>query len=444
MKPASAPSARSRRAPAVRLRLDVESLAHGGDGVAHVERSGERRAVFVAGALPGDHVEVEVDFERRPARGRLSSVVAPSADRVSAPCAEAGRCGGCDWMQLDVAAQARWHARIVEAALGRAVTDVPAVVAHPAPRTERHRTRARLAIVATGSRVLVGYRPPRSHAVHDVGDCLVLDPRLSRVFADLRDVLARERGDGEAQVALGANGRPVVELRWNGELGGATFAAIDALVAAKAWDGADVRIDGATAPARIGDPTVRTIGGDGEPLLVPPSGFAQANEEVSRALVDRAMELLAPDGEEVVELFAGSGNFTVALARRARSVVAVESDALAIASTRKNLEARGLSAKLVAADADAFDLPAKARLVLLDPPRAGADGAARRLAASRATRVVYVSCDPGTLARDAGTLAAAGFRLRDVETFEMFPHTSHVETLARFERARPSRPHGAA
>jgi 23S rRNA (uracil1939-C5)-methyltransferase len=436
-------SARPRRAAAARVRLDVESLAQGGDGVAHVETADGRRAVFVPGALPGDRIEADVDFGHRPARGRLLSVVAPSPDRRSPPCAEVGACGGCDWMHLDLGAQARWHARIVEAALGRAIGEVPKVVSHPAARSERYRTRARLAVRATGSRVLVGYHPPRSHAVHDVGGCIVLDERLARTIGDLRAVLARERGEGEAQIALGQGDRPVVDLRWTGELGGETFAAIDALVAAGAWGGADVRIGEARAPARIGDPTAQATGGDGGPLAVPSAGFAQAHPETSRALVARAVDLLAPDGDDVLELFSGSGNFTVALARRARSVVAVESDALAVAAARRNLESRGLAAKLVGADADAFDVPAKTRRILLDPPRAGADGACRRVAASRATRVVYASCDPGTLARDVATLAAAGFRLAVVETFEMFPHTSHVETLVALDRTRFARPHEA-
>jgi 23S rRNA (uracil1939-C5)-methyltransferase len=123
------------------------------------------------------------------------------------------------------------------------------------------------------------------------------------------------------------------------------------------------------------------------------------------------------------------------LARKAGSVLAVEAEARAVAAARENIEARGLRARVVQADAGAFDLPQGVRAVLLDPPRAGAADASEKIARSRARHVAYVSCDASTLARDARTLVSAGFRLSKVETFEMFPHTSHVETLALFERA---------
>jgi 23S rRNA (uracil1939-C5)-methyltransferase len=136
----------------------------------------------------------------------------------------------------------------------------------------------------------------------------------------------------------------------------------------------------------------------------------------------------------VVELFAGSGNFTVLLARHTDALVAVESDARAAAAARANLDARGLRARVVDGDADAYDVPSQVRTVILDPPRTGAAGAARRIAASKARRVVYVSCDPTTLARDVETLCRAGFRLASAAMFEMFPHTSHVEIVAALER----------
>jgi 23S rRNA (uracil1939-C5)-methyltransferase len=136
----------------------------------------------------------------------------------------------------------------------------------------------------------------------------------------------------------------------------------------------------------------------------------------------------------VVELFAGSGNFTVLLARHAESLIAVESEPRAVAAARANLTSRSLRARVVEADADAFEIPAATRTVVLDPPRTGAAGAARRLAASKVRRVVYVSCDPTTLARDVEMLVHGGFRLSRAELFEMFPHTSHVEVVTLLER----------
>lgn len=339
-------------------------------------------------------------------------------------------------MHLGVPAQVRAHAEMVKSAIERALSEAPPIVTHPAPRTERYRTRARLAIFATGKRAFVGYRPPRSHRVHDVPDCLVLDERLAIMLGILRELLSGERGEGEASIMLGASERPVLDLRFRGDLRGEVFGAIERLVEEGSLAGADIWLGEAKKPARIGDPSGWTVGGDGEPLMIPSGGFAQAQPEMSRLLVERAVALLEPEAADIVELFAGSGNFTVALARLAKSVTAVEAEAEAVEAARANLRARELSARVVHEDADAFEIPRKARHILLDPPRAGAPGASRNIAESRARRVVYVSCDPGTLARDLSTLKEGGFALEAVETFEMFPHTSHIETLALMERAR--------
>lgn len=338
-------------------------------------------------------------------------------------------------MHLHAPAQAPAHAAMVTEALGRVLGEIPPVVTHAAERTERYRTRARLSLHANGSRVLVGYRTARSHRTHDVADCLVLDERLTPVLEILRALLAKQRGDGEASIALGTNDLPVIDLRWAGDLDGQVFAALESFINEGCLAGADVWLRDAKQPARIGDPSTWTLGGDGEPLMIPPGGFAQAQPAMSRLLVERAVALLEPAGEDVLELFAGSGNFTVALARVSRTVIAVEADPAAAEAARSNLRARGLEAKVVTADADAFDLPAKPRRILLDPPRQGARGACQRIAHSRARRLVYVSCDPGTLARDLGLLKAAGFTPTQIETFEMFPHTSHVETLVALDRA---------
>jgi 23S rRNA (uracil1939-C5)-methyltransferase len=141
----------------------------------------------------------------------------------------------------------------------------------------------------------------------------------------------------------------------------------------------------------------------------------------------------------IVELFAGSGTLSVLLAAMTDSFVAVESDEDAVRCARENLAARGLSGKVTVTDADAYPIPPRAEVVVLDPPRAGAPGASRSIAASRVDRVVYVACDPTTLARDLGGLVRAGYALTHLETVELFPQTSHVETVARLVRRRGGR-----
>src|SRR5262249_25228987 len=151
------------------------------------------------------------DFANHPPRARRLTLVQASADRVDPPCREAIACGGCDFMQLAPRAQVRWHAEIVRVALEHARVPLPPITTHAPPRTEGYGTRARLAVRAGPGGVVVGYRKSRSHDLHDVGSCLVLDTRLGPVLGQLREILTGERGEGETAVALGRGERPVAE-----------------------------------------------------------------------------------------------------------------------------------------------------------------------------------------------------------------------------------------
>jgi 23S rRNA (uracil1939-C5)-methyltransferase len=426
----------------VRLRLAISSIAPGGHGIAHVEHGGERRVVFVPRAAPGDLLEAQVDFERRPARAEMMRLIEPSKLRAPVDCPIAERCGGCDLMFLTREAQHGVHRQIVAELLSRALgAPLPAVGLHVAPSATKYRTRARLAVLAGSGRAVVGYRRAASRHIEGVAQCLVLDASLEAVLPFLQTAFADQRGEGEVAVALGKEGRPVLDVHWHGDLSGTFYAAVESHVESGMLAGAEVWIPGAREPARVGDARAVTLGADGEPLVVPSGGFAQAhpalNIELGRTLLALAevdARRPADTSRPVVELFAGSGNFTVLLARHTENLVAVESDARAASAARANLAARGLRARVVEGDADQFDLPAATRTVVLDPPRTGATGAVSRLAASKVRRVVYVSCDVTTLARDIETLAQSGFRLAHLEMFEMFPHTSHVEIVAALER----------
>ncbi|MBX3207167.1 MAG: class I SAM-dependent RNA methyltransferase [Labilithrix sp.] len=447
------------------VEAEIGELAPGGEGVAICTIDGERRAVFVPGVLTGERVRAEVDLERRPARGRLLAVLEPSASRVTPPCAHVARCGGCDWMSLSPEAQAREHAAIVGRLLGGAPPR-----SHHAVRALGYRTRARVHAESKRGRVIVGMFGRRSHEPAAVDTCVVLDPVLDRARDALAGWLEGATGRGEAELGLGRPGEPrmaVLELRWSAELPGAVFGRLERAVKEGALAGARVFSGGASAPgrdreprrgaaarfagapAKIGDPTPFIVGADDAPLRLAPGGFSQATEAGNLLLARRVAELareLAPG--PCVELYAGAGNLTVLLARD-REVVAVEQDHDACEAARENVAARGLSARVVEADASAYAIPRSARLVVLDPPREGARAVAEALAAraakgaaGRAPAVVYVACDPPTLARDAKTLTAAGYAVRTVETFEMFPQTSHVETVVVFDP--PARPASGA
>ncbi len=419
---------------AERVSVEITGVAPSGEGVAHVTREGERRAVLVRQAAPGDRLRVRVDMARRPARGVIETIEEPGPDRVPSPCAYAEACGGCDWMPIAREAQQRLHLLHLRAALPAAGRDVP-VAYHLAPQDLGYRTRARLHARASGGRAKVGIFAARTHEPVHVPVCVVLAPALDAARLQLAAVLEGAVGDGEASIALGAlrdeARQPVMDLRWSRELPAACFARFEEAVKGGALQGVRVWCGETTRPAVIGDPTPWIAGADGAPLELAPGGFSQAQEAMNRVLAGR-VAALAPQGARTVELYAGAGNLTVLLARGAAQLVAVESDEAACEAARRNLRARGLEARVTCADAGAFPIP-RAQLVVLDPPRTGARQAAEALVASHVRHVVYVSCDLATLARDLDILAGA-YRVRAVEAFEMFPYTSHLESVVVLER----------
>jgi 23S rRNA (uracil1939-C5)-methyltransferase len=421
------------------LEASVGSLAPGGDGVAHLELDRERRAVFLPGTAPGDVVRAEVDVSRRPARGRVLEVLAAGADRVTPACHWAERCGGCDWMHLSLDAQARAHTEHVRAALPPAWRDVP-IASHAAERATGYRSRARLHVRCTRGRIDVGMHEARTHDPVTVDACVVLDPALEPARRALAGWLEGSRGRGEAQLALGARRRPVLDLRWEDAIAPESFGRLEKAVAAGELAGARVTLAEATRPAIVGDPTPWIDGADDRPLRLAPGGFAQASEGMNARLARHVADLVrASAADRVVELYAGAGNLSVLLAREVRELVLVESSREACDAARANVAARGLTARVVEADAETHAWAATTRLVVLDPPRSGARAVAERLAASRVAHVVYVSCDTQTLGRDLSILASA-YAPRSIAAFEMFPQTSHVEAVVSLERRRGGRP----
>jgi 23S rRNA (uracil1939-C5)-methyltransferase len=409
----------------------VERLVPGGAGVVRVEKSGA--ALLAAGVAPGERVEVEPG---KPAR--LLRVLEAGAARVVPACPYLARCGACDWMHLAEDAQLREHAELVRGVVAHALGDtaVPAIVSHRAQTTLAYRTRARLFVSSRGGQVRVGYRAVGSREIAAVDACAVLAPSIAGMLTDLAATLAGSRGEGDAHVALGAGGAPVVALSFRGELAACAWSQIDARVTGGAWAGARVTLDGVAKPATFGDPRVVVRAADGVDLVTPPGAFAQPSDDAFAELARRVVDLAAPADAQpprVQELFAGSGALSVLLAARAAELAAIEIDADAAAACRENLTVRGLRGHVTAADANAAPIK-PVDVVVLDPPRTGAAGAAAAIAASRARAVVYVACDPPTLARDLATLAAGRFALTDLETFELFPQTSHVETVARLAR----------
>lgn len=408
----------------------VRAIGRGGDAVVETENG----IVLVPGALPEERVEaVPTGSRRGVARARLRRVVHASPERREPPCAHTSRCGGCPLMIASADLQSTIKRGFVEDACG----GLPGAEETPiewveSPRDLGYRQRARLAW-QDGA---LGYRAARSRHVEDIDRCIVLDASLQEALTEARRVLHPHlSGTGEIQLQQTDVAKVAILVDADDDAPPALFEACEALSAHPRVAGVALRVKGAGRPARWGCETVTIDAGTSEPLRAPHGVFFQATAAVNARLVDTVIALAAPEGLRVLELHCGIGNFTVELAASAKAVVAVERDPDAAAACRANLAARGLRARVVVGNADE---PPKGRydVVVLDPPRQGSRAFFERTGVlSSAKRVVYVSCDTATLARDLRIAAALGFRLDRAIAFDMFPQTAHVESAVRLVRA---------
>lgn len=413
---------KARGTQAIEAELVIEALGTGGEGLAHVAE----RAVFVGGTLPGERVLARLE----PKGTQLLRVLEPSASRKTPECADHAACGGCDWIHMNVDTQRREHEARLTRLLGAPVTH------HAASQALGYRTRLRLHVRSRGNVAQVGYFRARSNTLLVPRTCHVADPRLDAARLAIARVLT-SRIDGELSLSLGAGGLPVGELRLSaGEPTGALMGALDRLVQDGTLAGMRVLFPHG-APLSIGAPAPVTRGADGAELTLAPGGFAQSSPAINHALAERVLAAvdslgLRPDAR-VFEMHAGAGNFSVLLAARTSRLDTFELSAPAVTAARANLAARGLAAKVHEAAAEAVALPNRLPLLVLDPPREGARALMQNAHTSRVQAIVYVSCDPVSLARDRALLGAE-YELARLELFEMFPQTSHVETLALFVR----------
>lgn len=412
-----------------RLTLRLDALAFGGEAVG---RAPDGRVVFVAGGAPGDLVEVLVRARRsRYLRADLERVIEGGPARVTPPCPLADRCGGCPWQQVAPAEQLGWKQRIVERALGGSGACAVVRPIRSAPDGLGYRARARFR--RRGG--TVGFQERRSHRVIDVDHCPALITDLDRAMQAARHALGPSVGEGGTISGLAApSGR--VHLAVVSGAGSNPVELERAAAALMAGSIAGVIVDGRAHGAIEID-----VGPDG-PFVASAAGFAQANPAQNQLLRALVLELAEAQGRRVLELYAGDGNFTRDLVQCAAAVTAVEGDAAAAARLAKNLGSAGARRPDIRAQPVAVALQALARegarfdVVVLDPPRAGADEALELLGRLGAERIVYVSCDPLTLARDLRGLAGFGYRVVVAHPVDMMPHTSHIEVVCQLDRDR--------
>jgi len=426
---------------------EIESLDQEGRGVAHIGG----KAVFIDGALPGEQVSFRrTRRQRRHDEGEVVDVLCAAPERVAPRCRHFGTCGGCSLQHLDHRAQLEAKARVVAETLARIGGVTPGEWLPPLTGPVfGYRRRARLGckFVDKKGKVLVGFRERSSPLLADLESCDVLAPPIGALLTGLAGLVASleiRRRVAQIEVAVGDDASALV-LRVLDEPAAAD---LERLRAFEAEHGIALYLQ----PGGLD--TVRPLTEPGAPLryALPglsagiefgPTDFIQVNGELNRLMVMRALELLDPRPEDrALDLFCGLGNFSLPLALRTASVDGVEGDASLVARARANAARNGIGnasfhAANLAAESQSGDW-ARLRydIVLLDPPRAGAREILPIATASRPRRLVYVSCHAGSFARDAGILAGQlGYRLVAAGIMDMFPQTSHVETIALFEPA---------
>jgi 23S rRNA (uracil1939-C5)-methyltransferase len=417
------------------VELEVARLSADGEGVA----TWNERALFIPGALPGEAVRVLPAVEGKVQRGRLLEVIRPVPERIVPGCPLAGTCGGCDWLHLAPDAQRRERQRAVRAALERlGGLDLGTVKWLPTLSAGDLGTRRRADLHWTGT--ALGYLQRRSHDVVVVQHCPALVGPLAALPGRLTPLLV-PLGRRLRAVRLLAEGSKVsAALELDGALRPRDREV--ALSVARAGVRGVVLVPERGASEEFGRPALR----EQAPLRpevsvqLRPEGFSQAHAEATPLLVERALALLAPRPEDTaLELYAGNGTFTFALAARVASVLAVESSAMSVRlAVAASTEAHLGNVRFVQGDAEKVGrgLVKEGRrfeLLLADPPRTGAPGLGAVARDLGVRRLVYVACDAGALARDSAGLTAAGFRLTTLQLVDMFPGTHHTETLAAFQ-----------
>ncbi|MBF7729827.1 23S rRNA (uracil(1939)-C(5))-methyltransferase RlmD [Pseudomonas sp. N040] len=422
--------------------LSIDKLANDGRGIGHAEG----RTWFVAGALAGEQVEARVLAARsKVVDARVERVLQASPLRRVPACAVAGRCGGCTLQHLPHAEQLQLKQQSLAEQLQRIAGVQPLEWAAPLTGPELgYRRRARIAVRwdVRQKRLEVGFRAAASQDIVPIGACPVLVPELQAIAAALPALLqSLQRAARVGHVELFSGSTRVLLLRHTAELPGEDVERVRRFCAehdAQLWwqgEGQPVPDDPAASAGFALD-------GFDLQLAWRPGDFVQVNAPINAAMLRQALDWLAPQAEErVLDLFCGLGNFALPLARRVREVVAVEGVASMVERARANALANGLD-NLQVCQADLSQPLAPAgwaqggfAAVLLDPPRDGALQVVRQMSALGAQRLVYVSCNPATLARDAAELIGQGYRLQRAGILDMFPQTAHVEAMALFARA---------
>jgi len=440
--------------PTEPVRIIIESLSHDGRGVAHHD---DGKTIFVDAALPGEEVDFIYTNQRAKFdEGRCVNVINASPERVTPECAFFGICGGCSMQHLSNDAQIEHKQSILLEQL-KHFGNTSAEEIMPAMKDQQwgYRRKARLGVkyVYKKESALVGFREKQSAFITDISDCSILDPRVSKLITPLRELISslitRERIP-QIEVACGDTDN---DKRNNVAL---VFRHLQTLPKvdkqafidfSKQWN-IDIYLQSG------GPQTVEKLyPEDGDErlsyqldnfsleMLFHPMDFTQVNAGINRKMLNLAIELLDPQpNDRILDLFCGLGNFSLPIACKAGHVTAVEGDETMVKRGGENARHNNLdNIEFFAANlaGEFYNEPWATSgfdKLLIDPPRSGAYEIIQHVPKFNAKRIVYVSCNPATLARDANLLVQQGYSMKKAGVMDMFPHTAHVESIALFEK----------
>ncbi len=449
-----------------RLTVDVIDLAFGGEGVARADGY----VVFVPGGVPGDRLEVRlVQVRPRFARGEIERVVTPSEHRTEPPCPYFGRCGGCRLQHIRYEAQLEFKQRQVAECVSRLgglgpAAGVPLRPIIAAPDVYGYRNKMEFTFAESEGQAIVGlHEAERYDRILDIERCLLQSEAMNAILGEVR-TFVRERGwavyrpereDGLLRFLVLREGRATGERMVN-----LVTASPDVATARALADRLRERCPGVGSVVLNVNPkkAAVAVGVEEHPIAgnerirerlgglefaISASSFFQTNTRQAERLFGIVVEYAELTGRETVfDLYSGTGAISLLLARQAHAVYGIELVPAAIEDATRNAAANGIANCTFLAGEVRDVLPellrrgVRAEVVVADPPRAGFHPKALRAVLALAPgRLVYVSCNPGTLARDLGVLVAGGYRLDAVQPIDMFPHTPHIEVVARLTRA---------
>lgn len=418
-------------------RLRIDRLVYGGSGLGFLDR----QAVFVPFSAPGDDLEVEIVSRKKGVHwGKIREIIAPSISRTPPFCSHFTKCGGCHWQHISYTDQVAWKQRIMEDTICRlgGITHVDVKSCIPSPEDKNYRHRIRLHVDTDSQRSQIGFYRPGSHKIVPIDDCPILAPGMNSLLKQLSALLKEYPTPNltEIEMVQGNKGRPILHLRSKGRLSSLSelqLLPVDGIV-----------FDSGNGKETIqGKDFVNISVGDME-FQAGSNVFFQANLGLLPTFADKILEMIGRC-DQALELYSGIGIWGCLLSDRVGKLLAFESNPLAAhdaLTNLRNLKIGNIVSHTTSAKAGLSMMLKKGimpDLIIMDPPREGlSKNVCRKLLELKPEQMVYISCNPATLARDLKMLLSDGqYRIDQIQPLDMFPHTYHIECIVRLIREMP-------